>query len=583
MNLYKLPIGETQLGINKSILLKLTLSLLFVFILLSSVLAAPTNVVNSRDWSDVYSVLLASKLDETQAFFVNSESLVAATNYLNNEMEITVYDGQDAIYISNLGSQLRSAGFTVEDSVRDGDLGLALDPGVSTYYVISEDNYRTAISLLPVAIKQKAWVFIVDEDNVATVAERISAAGVTQVIGVGTFPRDTLSQLTEYFTEYINNENIYLDTHDVAKKFGDLSAVVLADGSTLESEFFTGRMPVILSGFNKVLDDTYNFLEDNKVENVIIVGSELSVVGEQIRTRSNKEISVFIKFGQSGSGQVGKIFSLSFFTLPTPQIGVAIDKAIYDASENKLFVTYKNVGNVGVYLLSTISVKNDDTQIGEGADSGVLFLGAGETFIQAYDMTLNVVDVAENTKVEFFTSFGAGASQLDSFITADDKFGPPFSLSLSLEDIGTDAAQLDLVGAAYYPDLKRVGVEVTNPTAETVYYNVKVNQLVVNGIATDLFKQDSVKPGTTKITYIPVVLDEIDVDENDEIKVTLVYGSDEEILLKAVSQNFAFELIRTGLSLIVWIIIVLVVVLAVAGIGFFIMARNDSGRSRRRR
>lgn len=72
--------------------------------------------------------------------------------------------------------------------------------------------------------------------------------------------------------------------------------------------------------------------------------------------------------------------------------------------------------------------------------------------------------------------------------------------------------------------------------------------------------------------------------ENEEIKVTLVYGSNEEVLLKAVSQNFTFEIIKTGLGLVLWIVIVLVVVLLVAGIGFFIMKRTaDAPSSRRRR
>ena len=92
-----------------------------------------------------------------------------------------------------------------------------------------------------------------------------------------------------------------------------------------------------------------------------------------------------------------------------------------------------------------------------------------------------------------------------------------------------------------------------------------------------------IKAGETKVTYIPVELDEVDLEENSEIKVTLVYGSEQEILLKAISQNFVFEVLRTGLGLMIWIIIMLVVLLAVGAIVFFIMKKSSGGSSRSRR
>jgi hypothetical protein len=549
--------------VERKKLLRFFLVLFLSIILINSVSALDVSVANSKDWKDVYSIMLSSAIDNNRAIFTNSESLTAITRVLSTDNDLRIFESDDAPFINNLEGQLDSAGYDILEEQTSSSFNLDLDPQTGQYYIFSEDNPRISISLAPLAVKENAWVLIVTEDNLGEIEDRISNAD--KVVGVGNFRRDFMETLEPHFTERINNEDVFEDSQEIATRFGIDGNMVIADGSFLEVEFFTTDNPVILSGPNKILDETYAFLSQNRVESVVVVGNQIAVVGEQIRAKSNKEISVFVKYGQGDAYNTGKVYALTVFPLPKSTVALGVDQAAYDPNSEQLVVYFHNYGNTGLYELTTLSVKNGDRELASASDPEVQFLGGGEVRPIMYDISIPSDEITNETEVEFYTSFGVYPSQLDNFLTMENKYGPPFRIKMDIEGLDDDPSILYLKDVTYYKNLKRVGVTVQNNGTNTVYYSAKIQNLIVNGLETNIFKQDRIASGQEKITYIPVALDEIDLQENDVFELTLTYGQDEEKMIKTIREDVPFKAIagRLPLPVIIGIVVAALVIVAV--------------------
>lgn len=562
-----------------------TLVMRIVFLVLILGVAVPmahaldVTVADSKDWTDVYSVMLHGALQgNTRVTFLNSETMTGFVRTVSQQAPVQVFESSTSPYIAGFAQKLRAAGYNVTNVTTSPSFNLALDPQNGRYIVISQDYYRIAAAVAPIAIKENRWVLIVNENNVDQVAARLKNAN--NVLAVGSFRRDLLQKIQPSFTDWIHNDSIFIESQELADRYGETQDVILADGFSLESEFFTAQAPVLLSGYNKIVDQTYTWMNTHGVKNVIIVGNKLAVVGQQIRQQSNDSIAIFIKFGQSDAQDTGKIYALTMFPLPQPLLGLTVQKAIYDPQAHQLIAYFKNIGNIGLYETTTVSVKNGNTEIGSGSDKTIPYLGVGEVYAERFNVTLPIDQINSSTNAEFYTSYGLSPNQLDSFLTMENKYGPPFTLPLTVQTVNESGAKLVLEDVTYYTRLDRVGVTVLNNGTKTVYYDAKIRQIVVNGLPEDLFKSDSVAPGQTKTTYLPAQLDQIDLQDNTKFNVDIVYGTDPSNELERISETRNFTTssggVLSGLAIsgVGAAIGGLVVLLLIAAIGMFIYIRT---------
>lgn len=511
--------------------------------------ASAIYLADSKDWKDVFSVMLYATEQGQQGVFLSTESIASVIKLLPADQHVDVFESSSSAMISNVEGQLSSAGYDVATREKADNFNILLAPSGVPYYLVAEENFKMAATLASLASNKGGWVFIVNSDNVGDVVDKLG--GATEVTAVGNFRRDVLDEIRPFVTEWVNNNNVYKDSEELAKKFDNLNTVILSDGSVLEAEFFTTKNAVLLTGPNKILDDSYAFLTENGVKSVVLIGNKLSVVGEQIRSRSNKRISVFVKFGYGNTAEGGKVYALSMFPLPQPTLGLTVTKVVYDPSIREMMVFFRNIGSGGVYELTTLSVKNPDgTELGSASDAEVTFLGPGETLPITYSMTLPVDQLTANTSVEFYTSFGLEPTELDSFLTMQNQYGPPFSIKL---EIGTQEGSnlfLNVTDVSYYQDLKRLGVTMTNPGEETIFYSVKIQRLITNGIPQDYYTEGDIGPGKTKTAYMPAVLDEVDLEDNKVFDLTVVYGSSSDLKINVFrpSPLPAFKVTRGGLG-----------------------------------
>ncbi|MBN1175391.1 hypothetical protein JXA48_01985 [Candidatus Woesearchaeota archaeon] len=519
---------------------------ILVLILLSSsfALAEDVYLVNSENWVDVYSGMLSSGLEGGRGFFINSETITGLTQVISEDDTIHLYQSELAPFIPNLDSQLSSLGYDVEERLISNNMNRDLDPKTGNYYLVSLDNPRITSSLAPLAIKENAWVLVVDIENVDEIVNKISNA--QDVVAVGKFPRDVLVKIQPYLDEHIVNDDIYKDSQAIADKLGDSQNYVLTDGAFIESEFFLTKNPVLLTGTNKILTHTFNYLQSKDAKAVVLVGNELSVVGEQIRTQSNKEISVFVKFGQGDTGESGKVYALSTFPLPGLRIGLVAQQAIYDPSTKELIVTFKNIGNSGIYELTNLQIKNDEEELATTAGNEITFIAAGELLPMVFPMDIDLAYVTDETTVDLYTTFGLSPKELDTFLTMPNRYTPPYTMPLTVKEIEDDDSVLYVEDSSYYQNLNRVGVAITNPGDKEVYFTIKVQDIIVNGLKTTLSKEDSIKPGETKKVYLPAKLDPIDLDDNSIFDIVINYGKQPEFQFKAIRVEQPFKVVSGG-------------------------------------
>ncbi len=503
------------------------------------VAADPLSVVDSRDWVDIYSVLLRSNLDTEQSIFVNSGAISGVTRQIPSDAEVTLYTGATQ-YIPSINTQLEAAGVNLEEEVSSDSLNIDL-AREDRFLLVARDNFRTALSIASFAKENNMWVFIVDEVSVDAISASLGDA--QEVIAVGEFRRDLWTEIESFVTERVNEGNIFADNINIANRLSNKNNVVLADGLVLEAEFFTTSNPVLLSGKNRLPEETFSFLADNNVRSVILVGNELSVVGEQIRERSDRSISVFIKFGQSAVGRDQGIYSLTVFPMPQLTITLDVQQVLYDPASEELVVYFENTGNSALYMLSTISVKTglSERELGSVSDEEAIFLGAGEVLPVSYSVGIPGSEFDNSTFAEFFTSYGSAPNSLDTFLTMEDLYSPPFRMSVEVSDFGESLEALEIVDAAYFTGMNRVGVTLNNPNEDTVHVRVQVNDMIVNGLEESIFRNGVLTGLSEDIIYLPLELDKIDLEENNLFDIEVSYGSNEDLLIKKVSTTLPFR------------------------------------------
>ncbi len=533
---------------------------------------ADVMVVNSRDWADVYAAMLYASYNKLNIFYPTSTNPASLFNILPKD-NILLYTVTGKELVPNLEAQLRARGYNVKAKVELRNAQLELIPSfVERFYVIERDQPELSVVVAPLAILKKAWVFVVDDENIDSVAERLK--GAREVVLVGSFKRSIYEKLKPYASKEINDPSKFKLAIKIAEEFlkeKKVKSVLVTDALGLEPEFFKANVPVLLVGRNLLPDEVYDFLIRNDIESVTLVGMHLTYVGEQIRSRSNKKIKVIVKFGVATPRVSGTIYALSFFPLPKAEPKLELSWVKLDPKSFTLYIAFKNPGDIGVYELSSFSIIDEEgNELASGGDKEPVFIGAGEELVRSYK--LNPIDVTKKLYLQLYTSFGSSAEALEKFLTPKDKFSPPLVVEIKKEAV-PDNAQLEVLGIKYYPNYKRIGVKLKNIGSTNAVAVVKLINIKVGGIRKSLSSEKvELKPDEEKEVFIPAELDEIDLQENNKVLVEVDYG--EVSLIKSLSKSLELEVSKISLNLDVKLVIG---VALIAGVALLIFLASRSG------
>jgi hypothetical protein len=521
-------------------------------------------VINSQNWEDVYSGILYAKLNNMNAYFLTSSNPSGLLKLLSDN-EIILIESKSP-FLPNFKSLLENNKYKVTMKEISDSSDLSIDS--QNVYVIGKENYQAALLLAPLARVENSWVYIVDDNNINIVLPKLQGKNV---ILVGYLKRSIKDALEKYKKEEIIEPNKFKLSLSIAERFlqkKPTTQVLIVDGRSMEDEMFQGHSPLILVGPNLLPKETFSWLLNKGIKTCVVIGSELTYVGEQIRAQSNKTIGVLIKFGQATYGS--PVYALSMFPLPTPELKLEVSSIIYDPLTKKLYIIFKNSGNIGLFELTSFKILSGAREITSSGDEKPTFIGVGESFVATYSISIPPEELANNLTVELFVSYGESQDSLDLYLTNAGKFGPPLTKNLEIKEIKDDSL-LNITKITYYKNYGRIGVEVINVVNISTYFVVKIPGIRVQGVPTPISSEMSFIGKGTKEIFIPVKLDEIDIKENSNLRVILTYGENKDALLKILDVSLPLEvssgLLPTGLFIlspdklgIVAIVIIIVIV-----------------------
>ncbi|MFP4645504.1 MAG: hypothetical protein ACLFNB_02555 [Candidatus Woesearchaeota archaeon] len=512
----------------------------FVLLLLIGVVQAnPVHVANSHDWKDAYSVMLHASLEGNErSYALSSHSVERLTDGVSSEDTVKIYQSATP-YVEELEQELKRRGYPVGHVTESSNLNLELDPKTGSYFVISSENPRLTPSLAPLALQRKGWVLFVNETNAQAVSSRLETAN--EVIAVGEFKRDVLKHISHSFTDRINTGMVYADSQELAERFGTDSTIMLSDGSYLESDYFTDKMPVLITGREKMSDSTFSFLNSMSIDSVVVVGMPHATIGNQVRRASDGTIRVLVKFGESDKENSGVVNSLSLFPLPSSRISLVVTDALYDHTDDELVVTYHNTGSTGTYVFSTISINQDDSEIGSVSDKDSQFLAPGERLSVRYNITLPPQSLVRESNAVFYTSYGHYKTHLDSQLTANNSAEQPFSIPLTIKNFTQDTTQVQIEDIVYRTDKEEVKITLYNNGSEDANASVTIKDVIINGLEKTLNEKTTVKSGRKEVINIPASLDRIDLKENDRFSLRVTYGASDNMMSKRIEQQYPFK------------------------------------------
>ena len=553
---------------------KVLFSSFIALLVLFSLAQAKMVVVNSQNWMDVYSGLLYAKEHGMDGYFLNTPNPEGLLNILPKGQDILLIQSSKP-YVKSLQSLLMSKGYKVElKEVTDSGLDLMGDQ--KTVYVVEKDMPTAALIVAPLAKESNSWVVFVDTDNLANV---IPALNGKNVILVGYFKRSVKSALDKIANEEIIDPSKFTLSLKIADRFLSLrqtSQVLVSDGKYIEEEIFSGYSPLIVVGNNLLPDDTLEWMLDHNVKTCVLIGTQMTYIGEQIRTKSNKQIAVFIKYGQALPGT--PIYALTMMPIPSSQIKLEVVSVIYDPSQKKLYVTFKNSGNAGLFELTNLRVLYNGNEIASVGEKEPTFIGAGENYVSSYQINISPEMLAKNLTVQFFTSYGETPTTMDSYLTNMGKFGPPLTTPLQVKTIN-DQSELKVVEVTYYKLYSRIGVKVKNTGNVPAYFIVKLPNVIIQGVPTSLSSHVTrVLPGDEREVFIVAKMDPIDVKENSEIDVILDYGENREMLIKSIEETYTMK-VESGIMTI--LIVAGAVAAVIIGVVAFYTLKKKKAKKRK--
>lgn len=537
---------------RRKIFIKILILLLTAGLFASAVSA--TFLINSEDWKDVYSSSYYTFSQNETPYFVRGDNL-GVFNVLPYGEEVNVIESSEDPMISNIENQVRSQEYDVGNVRTLEDANFDLRPEDNqNIIIVPEDFPEASLVAAPYARVTDSWVLIANEDNVDQI-EGIADSSSNAVM-IGDFNRVLSNALKDDVDDSITARSKFNLSVKVAEAYmeeKDSSRVRVASGDYLSRGMIEGEMPLLLSGTNYLPNSLENFLfqdPDHNLSTAIMVGNEMTSVGEEIRdnnvTRSgeptDERINVFVKYGQARADSQS-IYAISLFPLPTGDVSLSIQSTTYNPETGNVLISYQNDGKSRMYQLTSFEVISDGDVIAQGGDDEAVFIGGDTNRTVTYDTDLQNLSGRE-AYVEFSTTYGSSPFQLDTYLTEQGQFSPPLRRNLSVAEID-DNSNMTIESVEYVQGLERFKIDITNNGDEAGYAQVRLSDVEVRGeLQSFATERKEIPPEETKSLYAVADLDEVDLEQNSEVNTVLSYGESSSTLVNSQRVQTDLEVVQ---------------------------------------
>lgn len=534
------------------------LYLAILSVLLISVASSEQHIViNSEDWTEVYSGLLYSKIMGQTADFLTSEraGLLVPNAFSSENTEILLFSSSNRPFVRNYQDIFSSKGFEVEE-ISSSNLNLQLLEelnGITNFIIVSDSYGYNSLAVGPYAIKTNSWVIFANNRNIDLIEEVLDERTIDNLIVYGYLEESIREVLEKYSPEIIYSANRFEDNIKMVEKYLEISPetkqVILTNGEFIESEILSPNNPVLFTGRQNVPDTIRDYLKESSLEVGVLIGNEL--VGAATNIRESTGLYVMVKFARGSRQQadgVAAVEGLDLFPVPSPIISLEIESISRNLLTNNLEVTYLSSSNLPIYLKNSITLGDETNRLRLG-DDDTIFVNPESYKTVVY--SLEEFPSFDYEEAVVFLIFGETKNSLDRVIEGTYPIG-------SVEVI--DSCDLEILDLRYDLNSENFKINVKNPS-EVNCYAQGVLQDVELSLETLSFGSEEtifVRSGEKGEIIVPAEeFTENNIELNPFINTIVSFGERESSLVKSVNERMELKIIRFGM--IVYIVIILVI------------------------
>jgi hypothetical protein len=551
--------------------------LTLLFIIPSVAVSAETRlIVNSADWTDVYSALLYANLKGEQSYFLTSTKHATILKYsIPTELDgIELISSRSQPYVVGYKALLESDGYKniQETRVSNGNLEIGEKlTGITKYIVIDPSYGYNSISVAPLAVQGRYYVLFANRRSINQVTNFLDGKTVTELIIYGQVDREVKNALDQYTPRVINTGDRFDNNIEIVKlyeqvyqaKFGQpRKQAILTNGEFIESSVVSGSDPVLFIGFSNVPTQVREYIDSSPLEVGTLVGNEL--IGSATFIRRQTGLSVFVKFGQGSrtpSDSIAKVEDLDRFPIPRYSLNLDIVSVVINTATNNLEITYQNKAPVGTYFRNILlRLDQDGVSSTIPDESEAAFIGSNEfktLIFPLADAEGNKIEITgKNITFDLTAIYGESPKSLEQTLQK----------LLNVEKVSIfDGAEIEIVDATFQKSTGKFLIKVKNIGDVDAYTSGEISELYVNGEYL-VFSTDSVQkiaPGDTEELSVVTTMAEEDVPQNQKIKVKVYYGERESVLIKSKEATLDFKYASPDYLIYVLILILLFMIVLI--------------------
>ena len=410
---------------------KLALALLLLLVIAH---AENYVVVNSLDGRDVLSGIFYAGAKGYQVKFMpypGGNPEIIATKVGSNH-EILLIQSADKPVSTFLKDELEKRNNTVEIySSEDGaqtNLELAVRSGTKKFIVVESAFSDGALSAMPYASLEGAYIIFANQDNIAEVKDVLD--GADEVIIYSYVDSAVRNGLQEYNPVTIGKgEDRYEDNivlADMIMTDYGKSSIIMTEGTYVETGMVDAQIPIVFSG-RIVPQVTYDFVKE-KVKNneldivYLIGGTKITNAIRNMRGQMKEELDVqginqsfgiWLRFAQILPGENNMVV-LDSFPIPAYIPVLEITEVSHNTATGNLMVGIENKGDGPAYYSDEIHILVDGNEYKVIGTEDISLIEYGDTAGIEYPLDLSGVEEGNVTAV-VIVKYGSSKYVLEEY------------------------------------------------------------------------------------------------------------------------------------------------------------------------
>lgn len=526
----------------------------FVFsivVLLSLILLAKDSLaivlINSKDWRDAYLGLLYSYYTHEKPYIItNLGEADLASRIAKSQSKIIIIESEKEPVVKNYQKFLELRGIETSkiktlysETPYLFQLEIAKFIHPTCYIVVPSDFSYDAISAMPYALLNNCTIIFWNENYRNALLSLIK--NQNNVMFFGTFDERPWRLVNRNLT-IINENNFFANNKEMVKMVIDWYKnhnkkfwVVLTNAKYIEEGYLLEKMPIMI--FDNNIKNTVQFLKQNDVKLVEVIGPEMVNYGQQIRDMSNKTIGVVAKVARTFTGipgLTGKVYTMKVLLVDAPNPNLQIENVYFDNENQKVYILFKNTGNTRVlFYTPSVRLLDGNVEIFSLNDDQIYSIYPNSYFTLILETSHKLTRIPDNLKAEVYTIYDY-QKPLNYYVKHGSET-PPAIYNVTTINL-SDSSSIKIISIDYNTKTEMIEIKIQNIGNKTVYVLPQITNFFYSNDNTTLTAENytEIKPSEIKKIEIPGYLTKDELIKNKEINSIIYFGANYPLLTKYV-------------------------------------------------